>query len=550
MDKRKFPWRRLGKIIVDSFMAFQWTHSALEDFATRTQSANGNDGNNDSFASMLTEFMNENLKRRGNRSKAALLVDSLWDDTFLEGEAKVCMMDKVKRYLRTNVFAPQAILKAMDIAGFNLSLAGIEVLRKVESSEKYNRGIISSKSSILRCARKLEAFADTICPFKMIGRTFTNDLDGDDDDDAENIGEGFEFDAVKMTATLFKAFGIMDDARHRPVYLAQTSDGAQLMHTISHVAAGLKFIDIAIRDPVTGLPLFLHDVFGQSRNLCFPVRIVIAKDDRQTLEGFRRLYEMYSSGEVAEALGCQHFKMSFPGDMKLQWGALDDGGAAKVKEKFCYICPCRSSSLHVPQDKTKCPICKNAPDDDEKDCYHYEFLADAEVREKLEEELAVLTTVLDNAMLDNFNENVFGNDASSRMHVRRSGQAMVEGDKLDIDYEPSAPYETAAFSRHINEELATRSMSIMGPLSDRKQRLRERLEKEQRARDLMRELTESVPKEKAMYVALQAVVCILHLENRVGLKSIESILRSGLSNALRGVLDCANLNGEKKRQQQ
>jgi hypothetical protein len=66
----------------------------------------------------------------------------------------------------------------------------------------------------------------------------------------------------------------------------------------------------------------------------------------------------------------------------------------------------------------------------------------------------------------------------------------------------------------------------------------------------MHELTESVPKEKAINVALQAVVCILHLENRVGLKSIQNILRSRLSNALRGVLDCANLNGEKKRQQQ
>jgi hypothetical protein len=131
------------------------------------------------------------------------------------------------------------------------------------------------------------------------------------------------------------------------------------------------------------------------------------------------------------------------------------------------------------QDKTKCPICKNAPDDNEKDCYHYEFLADAEVREKLEEELAVLTAVLDDVMLENFNENVFGNEGSSRMHVRRSGQAMVEGDKLDIDYNPSAPYETVALSRHINEEFAIRSMPIMGPLSDRKQRLRERLKKEQ-----------------------------------------------------------------------
>ena len=42
---------------------------------------------------------------------------------------------------------------------------------------------------------------------------------------------------------------------------------------------------------------------------------------------------------------------------------------------------------------------------------------------------------------------------------------------------------------------------------------------------------------QAMYLVLQAVVCILHLENRVGLKSIESILRLGLSNVRAGLLN-------------
>jgi hypothetical protein len=36
-------------------------------------------------------------------------------------------------------------------------------------------------------------------------------------------------------------------------------------------------------------------------------------------------------------------------------------------------------------------------------------------------------------------------------------------------------------------------------------------------------LSASEPKDQAMYLVLQAVVCILHLKNRVGLKSIESI---------------------------
>ena len=53
-----------------------------------------------------------------------------------------------------------------------------------------------------------------------------------------------------------------------------------------------------------------------------------------------------------------------------------------------------------------------------------------------------------------------------------------------------------------------------------------------------------------MYLVMQAVVCVLHLENRVGLKSIESILRSGLSNAIHGKLEWVVSNAKKTRQEE
>ena len=57
---------------------------------------------------------------------------------------------------------------------------------------------------------------------------------------------------------------------------------------------------------------------------------------------------------------------------------------------------------------------------------------------------------------------------------------------------------------------------------------------EQRAQDIRAMLSECEPKDQARYLALQGVVCIIHLENRVGLKLIESILRSRISNARKG----------------
>jgi hypothetical protein len=72
--------------------------------------------------------------------------------------------------------------------------------------------------------------------------------------------------------------------------------------------------------------------------------------------------------------------------------------------------------------------------------------------------------------------------------------------------------------------------------------------REQRAGDIRVLLAESKPTNRAMCHALQGVVCILHLENRVGLKSIESILRSGLANARKGLLNWTVATGVTRRQ--
>jgi hypothetical protein len=56
----------------------------------------------------------------------------------------------------------------MDISGFNLSLAGMEVLQRVDTTRKYERGIIPSKSTLLRSARIVEAAAESYCPLYQV----------------------------------------------------------------------------------------------------------------------------------------------------------------------------------------------------------------------------------------------------------------------------------------------------------------------------------------------------------------------------------------------
>jgi hypothetical protein len=361
-DRRKFPKSRLARIVMDTVLSFEWMDGEVAKLSLYDD--------DDDCLSQLSAMLN--IKRcRQNKQKAAVLVDGMWENEFLDGEAQRCMINRVRSHLRKEVFTPWKIVKAMDISGFNLNLAGIEVLRRVDITGRYGRGMIPSKSTTLRSARKVEAAEDSVCPFSMIGVGFR---DNDDDGD---IGEGFEFDAVKLTAILFDAFGLTDVARSRPVDLALTADGAQLTNTLSHVTAGFKFNDMAMRDPITKVPLLLHgpDSLVQSRVLCFPLRSVIAKDSKVTFDGFRPLFGQFRSGQVAEALQFCSFNMSFTGDMKQQWTALANGGVAKVKEKFCYICPCQSSTLHVPRDKSSCDICKLKPASDDL-CYHYPFMAD------------------------------------------------------------------------------------------------------------------------------------------------------------------------------
>ena len=75
----------------------------------------------------------------------------------------------------------------------------------------------------------------------MIGRAFEQDDnqhedEGMLDDEDDVLGEGFEFDTVTTTETLFKSWGIVDEAKRRPIELGLASDGAQLTNNLAHTS--------------------------------------------------------------------------------------------------------------------------------------------------------------------------------------------------------------------------------------------------------------------------------------------------------------------------
>lgn len=238
--------------------------------------------------------------------------------------------------------------------------------------------------------------------------------------------------------------------------------------------------------------------------------------------------------------------MSHPGNMKHHWGAIGRDEPAKVKSQFRFVCPCTSETLHAPQDPLNCDLCTSREGPAVLKCYHYKFLSCPEVREQLQAELAVITTMLVDEEDDGFDTGAEQQGERRRMYVRRKGQLAVEGDLFDIDFDPTTPTEMASFSRQVTDELARHSLNVTGPLASRQQRVRQQLVRECRVRELRDMLAQSEPANRAMYLVLQGVVCILHLENCVELKSIESILRSGMSNAMQGKLAWTMSSGVKK----
>jgi hypothetical protein len=65
---------------------------------------------------------------------------------------------------------------------------------------------------------------------------------------------------------------------------------SQLTNSISHVTAGLKFNAMVLRYPISKEPLLLHnpDPLVQSRSHCFPIRMVIALDNKKPWMAFDR----------------------------------------------------------------------------------------------------------------------------------------------------------------------------------------------------------------------------------------------------------------------
>jgi hypothetical protein len=97
-NRSKFPTSRIARIVIQSVLSFEWTHSEFARVASKQAIHNGTV--RDVFGAALTPLLNVmSMKRHSHKSKASLLVECIWDDNFLDGEVKEQMISKVRSYL-------------------------------------------------------------------------------------------------------------------------------------------------------------------------------------------------------------------------------------------------------------------------------------------------------------------------------------------------------------------------------------------------------------------------------------------------------------------
>jgi hypothetical protein len=124
-NKQRFTRRRHSGSIVEGVFALEWLFSELELLssngiptpATRKKSTIGERLNQavsvvnqeraeQSLIRALTVLMNQRLRHDTDKRKATIIVEGIWDEGFLAGEAQQAMINQVQMYISKYAFAP------------------------------------------------------------------------------------------------------------------------------------------------------------------------------------------------------------------------------------------------------------------------------------------------------------------------------------------------------------------------------------------------------------------------------------------------------------
>ena len=119
-----------------------------------------------------------------------------------------------------------------------------------------------------------------------------------------------------------------------------TGDGASLTNELGHITVGYKLVDKRAKNSDNSA------INYQSYYSCFPIRTVIAEENKYSMERvFRSIYEFTKKISQEGFENSKPFIVSAPHDGKALNMLLGRGGGAKIMEHFCPYCCMTSDQI-------------------------------------------------------------------------------------------------------------------------------------------------------------------------------------------------------------
>jgi hypothetical protein len=467
----------------------------------------------DHLAASVEQLVTCTTKKGSHLNTKVRIICDMMLTTLFDGKCRTYLLHKAKGLVqRENPYRRAMIIaKVIDLGGSVLNLSGYDQLRKgvegdAQGSIVRKGGWLASKYYVMKAMTAVETAAQHVIPFTNLGA-----------DDLEDGIDGICFDYAPFLAYVLKLFKLDEVARDpdaAPVQFSITLDGADLSRNISHVTAGIKMNDPRAVDPISGIPIGWEDSTKvQSRELCFPMKILIAKDTKELYNKyFKDFFAFFKQVETA-GFGefNRPFQVSSPQDLSSLWKCYAKGGPCKKKKEFCHMCACLSDVCYKPRE-VPCDRCVLSG---REKCYHWvagdeATLVRAEAR--LQSMYATHPYLSDVTV-------------SERLYLHLDDDELNSTREMsNINYRPLTSQERELFSEHfINHDLSVLGLSLMGGLEDRRARVRSVLRTFQEARSMKR--TMEAGNYAGAYISLrQGLPCILHLENRVGEKKLKMVL--------------------------
>jgi hypothetical protein len=229
-------------------------------------------------------------------------------------------------HIKKNFYTAQSFSRVMDLHhGFNL--CGLDQLWLGEPSYCRRECMPWSSSSVQREHREIEKIMQKEINFTVINDKFK-----------KKQVDGVKFDTEQLFRDLVHHFGLSEKAKHASVELPITVDWAPLYDQCGHMTIWFKIVDKDAIDPISENNNFRELDSMQSCNWCFPLTMLIAKDDKDSYDKYLRDIFKFCDRLRTEGLDeWKPFKIADPQDMTLLQLCLTRGGAAKAKHYLCNL---------------------------------------------------------------------------------------------------------------------------------------------------------------------------------------------------------------------